>query len=98
MSNKDKKYRVFISVAEPSADAHCAGLITAMQEIYSGIEFVGVGGPKMAQAGCDLLEDTTSKAAMIYKAFSQVARFYRILKHISRYFKNNKQFTEEIKG
>ena len=89
MSNKDKKYRVFISAAEPSADAHCAGLIAAMQEICSGIEFVGVGGPKMAQASCDLLEDTTSKAAMIYKAFSQVARFYRILKRVSRYFKNN---------
>jgi lipid-A-disaccharide synthase len=90
MSKKDKKYRVFISAAEPSADAHCAGLITATQEICSDIKFVGVGGPKMAQAGCDLLEDTTSKAAMIYKAFSQVARFYKITKHISRYLKSNK--------
>jgi len=90
MPNKDKKYRVFISAAEPSADAHCAGLITAMQESCPGIEFVGVGGPKMAQAGCELLENTTGKAAMIYKAFSQVARFYKIIKHISRYLKSNK--------
>jgi lipid-A-disaccharide synthase len=88
--NEDKKYRVFISAAEPSADAHCAGLITAMQESCPGIELVGVGGPKMAQAGCELLENTVSKAAMIYKAFSQVARFYRIIKHISRYLKSNK--------
>jgi len=90
MPNKDKKYCVFISAAEPSADAHCAGLISAMQEINVGIEFVGVGGPKMAQAGCELLENTTGKAAMIYKAFSQVARFYKIIKHISRYLKSNK--------
>jgi len=89
MPNKDKKYRVFISAAEPSADAHCAGLIDAMQKITSGIEFVGVGGPKMAQAGCELLENTTSKAAMLYKAFSQVARFYKILKHIKHYLKSN---------
>lgn len=89
MPNKDKKYRVFISAAEPSADAHCAGLIAAMRESVSGIEFVGVGGPKMTQAGCELLENTTSKAAMIYKAFSQVARFYKIIKHISRYLKTN---------
>jgi len=89
MSNEDKKYRVFISAAEPSADAHCASLISAMQEINTEIEFVGVGGPKMAQAGCELLENTTGKAAMIYNAFSQVARFYWILKRISRYFKNN---------
>jgi len=90
MPNKDKKYRVFISAAEPSADAHCAGLITATQEINAGIEFVGVGGPKMAQAGCKLLEDTTGKAAMIYKAFSQVARFYKIVKRINHYFTSNK--------
>ncbi|MHC4436075.1 MAG: lipid-A-disaccharide synthase [Planctomycetota bacterium] len=89
MPNKDKKYRVFLSAAEPSADAHCAGLIAAMRESRPGIEFVGVGGPKMAQAGCELLENTTAKAAMIYKAFSQVARFYKIIKHISRYLKTN---------
>jgi lipid-A-disaccharide synthase len=90
MTNKDTQYRVFISAAETSADAHCAGLITAMQKNCSSIEFVGVGGPKMAQAGCELLENTTGKAAMIYKAFSQVARFYKIIKHISRYLKSNK--------
>ena len=89
MPKKDKKYRVFISAAEPSADAHCAGLINAMQEIRPGIEFVGVGGPKMAQAGCELLENTTGKAAMLYKAFSQVARFYKIVKRIKHYFKSN---------
>ena len=89
MPNKDKKYRVFISAAEPSADGHCAGLITAMQKNCPGIEFVGVGGPKMAQAGCELLENTTGKAAMLYKAFSQVARFYKIVKRIKHYFRNN---------
>ena len=89
MSNRDKKCRVFISAAEPSADAHCAGLIAAMQKNRPGIEFVGVGGPKMAQAGCELLENTAGKAAMIYKAFTQVARFYKIVKRISRYLQSN---------
>jgi lipid-A-disaccharide synthase len=90
MPNTDNKYRVFISAAEPSADAHCAGLIAAMKEIRTGIEFVGVGGPKMAQAGCELLESTAGNAAMIYKAFSQVARYYKLIKRISRYLMNNK--------
>ncbi len=89
MPNKDKKYRIFLSAAEPSADAHCAGLITTMKESNPGIEFVGVGGPKMAQAGCELLENTTGKAAMLYNAFTQVARFYKIVKRIKRYFKSN---------
>jgi len=90
MPNKDMKYRIFLSAAEPSADAHCAGLIRAMQEIHAGIEFIGVGGPKMAQAGCELLESTAGNAAMIYKAFSQVARYYKLIKRINHYLKNNK--------
>jgi len=90
MASQESKYRVFISAAEPSADAHCAGLITALQHSGYDIDFVGVGGPKMAQAGCRLLESTVGKAAMIYKAFSQVGRFYKLIKRINRFLKSNK--------
>jgi len=90
MPEKDKTYRIFISAAEPSADAHCAGLITALQKSGYNIEFVGVGGPKMAKAGCKLLEITAGKAAMIYKAFSRVPHFYILIKRITRYLKSNK--------
>jgi len=90
MPRKDKTYRVFISAAEPSADAHCAGLITALQQSGYDIEFVGVGGQKMAEAGCKLLETTAGRAAMLYKAFSQVGRYYKLIKRISRFLKSNK--------
>jgi len=90
MPEKDRTYRIFISTAEPSADAHCAGLITALQKSGYNIEFVGVGGPKMAEAGCKLLEITAGKAAMIYKAFSRVPHFYILIKRITRYLKSNK--------
>jgi len=90
MSEKDKAYRLFISAAEPSADAHCAGLITALQQSSYDIEFVGVGGPKMASAGCKLLETTVGKAVMIYKAFRHVGRYYKLIKRIRSYFKSNK--------
>jgi len=90
MPEKDRTYRIFVSAAEPSADAHCAGLITALQKSGYDIEFVGVGGPKMAEAGCKLLEITAGKAAMIYKAFSRVPHFYILIKRITRYLKSNK--------
>ncbi len=82
MPKPKERYRVFISAAEPSADAHCAGLITTLQQSGYDIEFVGVGGPKMAEAGCKLIESTVGKAAMLYKALSQVARFYKLMKRI----------------
>jgi lipid-A-disaccharide synthase len=90
MSGKGKIYRIFISAAEPSADAHCAGLITALSKSGYDIEFVGVGGAKMAEAGCELLENTVGKAAMIYKAFSHVVHYYKLIRRISHYLNSNK--------
>ncbi len=89
MPGNKHKYRILISAAEPSADAHCADLINALNKKGYDIEFVGAGGPKMAQAGCELLESTAGKAAMIYKAFAQVAHFYKLTRRISRYFDRN---------
>lgn len=87
MATKGKKYRVFISAADPSADAHCAGLITALNQSSCDVEFVGVGGPKMAEAGCELLESTVGKAVMVYKAFAHVAHFYKLIKRVTAYLK-----------
>jgi len=76
MLDKNKTYRIFISVAEPSADAHCAGLITALRKgDYDNIEFVGVGGPKMAEAGCKLLQVTSGKAVMLYNAIRYIGHY-----------------------
>jgi len=90
MPEEDKTYRIFISAAEPSADSHCAGVITALQKSTYNIEFVGVGGPKMGEAGCELLENTAPKAVMTYKAFSHLSYYYKLIKRISDYLKNNK--------
>jgi len=90
MSKDDKTYRVFISAAEPSADAHCAGLIMALKQSNYNIEFVGVGGAKMAGAGCKILHNTVTKAAMAYNAFGQVVHFYKLIRQIRRYLKTNK--------
>ena len=89
MPETDRKYRIFISAAEPSADAHCAALINSLKQSTYNIEFVGVGGPKMADAGCNLLESITSRAAMIYNAFGQISFFYKLIKRVTRYLKSN---------
>jgi lipid-A-disaccharide synthase len=90
MPETNKTYRIFISAAEPSADAHCASLVTTLKQSAYNIEFVGVGGPKMAAAGCKLLETTVARAAMIYNALSHVGFFYKLIKRISLFLKSNK--------
>jgi len=90
MSGSKTTKRIFISACEPSSDAHCAGLIKAVTKKAGGkVEWVGVGGEKMAGAGCDLLADTAHRAAMLYNAFGQVGFYIKLLKRIRTYFKSN---------
>ncbi len=90
MSEEGAAYRIFISAAEPSGDAHCADLIIALKQSGRNIEFVGVGGDKMAAAGCELLERTVDKAAMTYKAFRYVFGFCKLILRLGRFLKKNK--------
>ncbi len=87
------KKRIFISACEPSAEAHCANLIKAVGQIKGlgdNVEWVGVGGEKMAQAGCELLESTAGRAVMIYKVVAQINFYHKLLKRISDYLQTNK--------
>jgi len=90
MPQNHRTYRIFLSAAEPSGDAHCAGLVTALKQSTYDIEFVGVGGPKMAQAGCQLLESTVARAAMMYNAFTHVFHFYKLIRRITSFLKSTK--------
>jgi len=90
MPEPEKAHRVFISAAEPSADALCASLITALKKTGGDFEFAGLGGAKMAEAGCRLLEQTTDKAAMAYNAFGKVLHFWKLLGRVKTFLKNNK--------
>jgi lipid-A-disaccharide synthase len=71
--------RIFFSVGEPSGDLHASNLIRQLRQRSPDLECVGLGGPKMAAAGCELVRDLTNLAVM---GFSQVAvhlrEFFRI--------------------
>ncbi|MCI0531336.1 MAG: lipid-A-disaccharide synthase [candidate division Zixibacteria bacterium] len=49
------KKRVLISAAEVSGDLHASGLMLELLKIDPRLEFFGLGGDKMAKAGCKLL-------------------------------------------
>ncbi len=89
MADAKKNRRVFVSANDPSADAHCAGLIAALKGMGVPFEFVGIGGPKMAAAGCDLIESTVGKAAMTYRALAHLGHFYRLIRCFRRYLREH---------
>lgn len=91
--NKSASVRVFLSAAEPSADRHCANLIKAMRQLDSSIEFTGIGGPKMAEAGCSLINEPKAAAghsAMELKAFAHISYYHRLIRQAVHFFLVNK--------
>jgi len=90
MPHQEQRHLVFISAAEPSADSHCAGLIRAMRQRRRDVEFVGVGGPRMAEAGCTLIESAVGQAVMAYNAFAHISYYYRLIRQTAKFLATNK--------
>lgn len=86
MAGSDVK-TIFLSACEASADIHCANLIKEIKQNRPDTKFIGIGGDHMAEAGCELLENTVARSAMTYKAFAEVGYFYKVLKRIKKLFK-----------
>lgn len=84
----DKPVTIFMSAAEASGDQHAANLITAIAERIPDARFVGVGGPKMAAAGCELLADLTVKAAMLGGPILRLGYWIRQMSRIKRAMKD----------
>lgn len=84
-----KTKRVFVSANDPSADVHCGGLISALKRAGAPIEFVGIGGPKMAAAGCEVIEHTVGRAVMTHSAVAHIGYFYGLVRRIRRYLREH---------
>ena len=56
----------------------------------SQIRFSGFGGQRLAEAGCELLDDTVSKAAMHYNVLGQLGYYKKLIKQANAFFEQNK--------
>ncbi|MDP6555575.1 MAG: lipid-A-disaccharide synthase [Pirellulaceae bacterium] len=83
--------RIFFSVGEPSGDLHGANLIRELRQRDSQIQCVGYGGPRMADAGCQLHEDLTRLAVMwLLRVLLNLHHFVSLLRSADRYFREAK--------
>lgn len=85
-----RPYRtIFFSVGEPSGDLHGANLIRAILKIDGRTHCVGFGGPRMAEANCQLLADLTQYAVMwLARVVAHLFVFVRLLREADRYFRD----------
>ena len=83
--------KIFFSVGEPSGDLHGANLIKELRQQNPGIECVGYGGPKMADAGCQLHADLTVLAVMwILRVLLNLHHFWRLYRRAGDYFRDER--------
>ncbi len=74
--------RVFFSAGEPSGDEHAAGLLRSLRRL-GAVEAMGLGGPRLQQAGCRLLADMSSLAVMWFaRTLWHLPKFYRLFRPV----------------
>jgi len=78
--------RIFFSTTDQSGDEHAAALMAEIRRLHPDAEFAGLGGPRMAAAGCRLLAETTHRSAMWFDVIREVGRMWRILQHTTRFW------------
>ena len=77
---------IFFSVGEPSGDQHAALLIDELRRRRPELRISGFGGPRMEQAGCQLLFPLTNLAVMgIFGVLPMLWRFYRLAREARDY-------------
>src|SRR5437899_9003236 len=69
--------RVLISAGEASGEMYGAQLIEALRRRNPSLEFFGVGGPRMREAGCDTVVDAKDLAVVgITEILSHLPKIY----------------------
>lgn len=76
--------RIFISVAEASADEHAAALILKARELLPDCTFYGLTGPRMAAVGAQSLGDITGGAVMLSRVLGKIGDGLRIARMVER--------------
>lgn len=82
--------RVFITVAEVSADHHAAELAKALKELDPTIVVEGLGGSAMRAAGVTIHHETVQRATMFVRAVLRGFEFWRLIRWTRRHFHQHK--------
>ncbi len=82
--------RLFITVGEPSGDQHAANLARELKILEPSLIIEGLGGPRMAEAGVQVHQDTVARAAMGLEAIFRYFELKRKLNWTGRYFKEHR--------
>jgi len=83
--------RYFISTGEPSGDLHASNLVRKIRGIDPAAEFSGLGGHKLAAAGCRLVYPLADDPIMGFvNAIKAVPKMFGVLNQVKDEWKRNR--------
>lgn len=82
--------RIFITVAEVSADHHAATLARALKQLDPSIVIEGHGGTAMREAGVVVHRDTVQRATMLIRAALRGVEFWNLIRWTRRHYRQQK--------
>ena len=90
MFDEKKAKKILIVAGEASGDLHASHLVKAMLEMEPGLQFYGMGGEKLKEAGALILSDISELSVMgITEVVSHLGRIYRVFKRLEKFLKND---------
>ncbi|MEE8170987.1 MAG: lipid-A-disaccharide synthase [Phycisphaerae bacterium] len=81
--------RIFVSVAERSADLYAAQFIRAFDSRFGPAEFYGLTGPLTRSVGVHTVHDLTHRSSMLFSAIARVPEALLLLRRLRRDFMRN---------
>jgi lipid-A-disaccharide synthase len=83
--------RLFISAGEPSGDLHGANLIRGLRRHEPGLELHGMGGERMASAGCRIVYPLCDMAMIgLFQITANLFKFWGILRQADRWLREHR--------
>ena len=84
----DRPVTIFVSAAEASGDEHAAGLIRALKHRLPDARFIGAAGRRMADAGCEVVSDLTTRASMLGGPFLKLGYYFQQVSRLKKAIKD----------
>ena len=80
---------ILFTAFEPSGDEHAAPVIAELRRREPDVPIYGLGGPQMAQAGAEIIEQTSGMGLMLADSAGHIPEHFRRVRRVKAWLKDH---------